>query len=92
MKFFSNLQEAEQYAERNGLEIIFDGEGNKYGVGTSEEIDKFADPNNNQDFIDWFYGDTRFGVVQAKFEGDENGNIQYSKVESNLGFKQLRLF
>jgi len=92
MEFFKNPQEAERYAEDNNLEMIINGKGDEYCVGTSEEIDRFADPNSNQGFIDWFYGNAGFGTMQGKFDCDENGNIQYGKVQSNLGFKQLRLF
>jgi len=60
MKFFNRLEEAEQYAEDNNLEMIIDGEGSEYGVGTSEEIDGFANPDS-QEFVDWFYGYKRLG-------------------------------
>jgi len=34
---------------------------------------------------------TKFGLLQGKFEALSNGDIEFTSVESNLGWKQLRL-
>jgi len=52
--------------------------GKTFGNEPSRELYSYHKPN--------------FGFIQSKFESDKDGKINYSEVETNLGFKQLRLF